>query len=131
MSFGLIPPITELNIFITSGLFKSAAVTGTEFSRITPSNTHNGSALPEMVAVPRIRILGAAPGAADVFTTESPGTTPCNICSILDAPIVFSSLVFTVTTELVKLRFSICWYPVTTISPILSASSSNTTTKAG
>ena len=108
ISFGLIPPITELNIFITSGLFKSAAVTGTEFSNITPSNTHKGSAFPAIVAVPRIRIFGAAPGEADVFITESPGTTPCSICSILDAPIVCNSLVFTVTTELVRFLFSIC-----------------------
>ena len=102
MSLGFIPPIAELNIFITSGLFNSATEIGTEFSSITPSSTHNGSAFPVIVAVPRTLILGAAPGAAEIFITESPASCPCNICSILVAPIMFKSSVFTLDTALVN-----------------------------
>ena len=109
MSLGLTPPIAELNIFMTSGLFSSATVIGTEFSSITPSNTQSGSALPAIVAVPLTRILGAAPGAAEVFTTDRPANCPCSISSILEAPTIFRSSVLIVETALVNCLFSICW----------------------
>ena len=64
-----------------------------------PSTTHRGSWLPRSVEVPRIRILGLAPTWPVWVITDMPGTTPCNIWSMLVSPATLISSAFIENTE--------------------------------
>ena len=94
---------------------------------ITPSTTHRGSWLPRIVEVPRIRIFGVPPTLPVVFTTDTPGITPCSIWSMLDSLAIFMSSAFTCDTAPTYCPRLYVPYPVTTTSSIRWLSSSITT----
>jgi len=72
-------------------------------SRGIPSNTHNGSCVPFIDAVPRIRILAGDPGAPEVFVTDTPAICPVSAWSILfAAPTIASE---TSTLEIAAVNF--------------------------
>ena len=71
-----------------------------------PSNTHNGSCVPLIEAVPRILIFTGAPGAPEVAIVERPATCPASAWSIFLMVPTFSSEIPTVLTEAVNLRRS-------------------------
>ena len=90
-----------------------------------PSTTYNGSLLPWIELVPRIRTLIAAPGAPVFCNTCTPGALPDNACKTFVAGNALRSLDFTCATAPVRSRFLTVPYPITTTSLISLKSSTS------